>query len=175
LASRFNDFFGRSGTRYIRPRTPDSIEKTCGWLSLILLVCVLAAVFRGRAQWHEIPWQIWVHLASLVLVLVITPVMMWRKRGDDLHRLLGWIWSAAMMVAALVSFNMRFSNQGGFSVIHILSVIVVIGVPVIVISARRRDIEKHRRRARGMVIGALLVAGFFTFPFHRLLGSWLFG
>ena len=27
---------------------------------------------------------------------------------------------------------------------------------------------------RGLVIGALLIAGFFTFPFNRLLGSWLF-
>jgi hypothetical protein len=25
------------------------------------------------------------------------------------------------------------------------------------------------------VVGALLTAGFFTFPFHRMLGSWLFG
>ena len=24
-------------------------------------------------------------------------------------------------------------------------------------------------------VGALLIAGFFTFPFHRLLGHWLFG
>jgi uncharacterized membrane protein len=28
---------------------------------------------------------------------------------------------------------------------------------------------------RGMVTGALLVAGFFTFPFGRMLGAWLFG
>jgi len=28
---------------------------------------------------------------------------------------------------------------------------------------------------RGLIIGALLIAGFFTFPFHRLLGHWLFG
>jgi hypothetical protein len=25
-----------------------------------------------------------------------------------------------------------------------------------------------------MVLGALLIAGFFTFPFNRLLGHWLF-
>jgi uncharacterized membrane protein len=175
LASRINDFLGRTGTRYIRPRTPDIVEKLCGWLSLVLLGCVVAAVIRGRAHWHEIPWQIWVHLAALVIVLMLTPVMMWRKRGDDLHRLLGWIWSAAMITAALVSFGMRTSSDGGFSIIHILSVFVLINVPLIIIAARRRDIEKHRRRSRAMVIGALLVAGFFTFPFNRLLGSWLFG
>ena len=32
----------------------------------------------------------------------------------------------------------------------------------------------HRGSVRGMVTGALLVAGFFTFPFDRMLGHWLF-
>jgi uncharacterized membrane protein len=33
---------------------------------------------------------------------------------------------------------------------------------------------RHRRGVRAMVTGALLIAGFFTFPFDRLLGHWLF-
>ena len=42
-------------------------------------------------------------------------------------------------------------------------------------AARRHDIARHRKIVRGMVTGALLIAGFFTFPFHRLLGQWLLG
>ncbi len=175
MASRINDFFGKTGTRYIRPRTPDMVERVCGGLALVLLGCAVAAVVKGRAHWAEIPWPIWVHLAALLITLSITPVMMWRKRGDDWHRLLGWIWSICLFVAALISFDMRSINHGNFSFIHILSAVTVIGVPVLILSARRRDIARHRRQARSFVIGALLVAGFFTFPFHRLLGSWLFG
>ena len=48
-------------------------------------------------------------------------------------------------------------------------------VPVIVLAARRHDVARHRSAVRGMVLGALLIAGFFTFPFNRLLGQWLFG
>ena len=46
---------------------------------------------------------------------------------------------------------------------------------MIVWRARTHRVAAHRRSIRGIVIGALLVAGFFTFPFDRLLGSWLFG
>jgi uncharacterized membrane protein len=48
-------------------------------------------------------------------------------------------------------------------------------VPVIVISARRHQHAQHRGAVRGMVSGALLIAGFFTFAPDRLLGGWLFG
>jgi uncharacterized membrane protein len=171
LASRVNNFFGKTGTRYIRPRTPDMLEKVCGGLALILLGCVAVAVFKGQAHWDEIPGTVWIHLVSLIIVLALTPIMMLRKRGDDWHRLLGWIWSFCMLVAAGISFVM---TNGRFSIIHILSVIVVVGVPVLVLSARRRDIARHRGQARGFVIGALLIAGFFTFPFGRLLGTWFF-
>jgi uncharacterized membrane protein len=158
--------------RYIRPREPDLLEKICGGLAIVLLCFVFVAVAKGAPHWTEIPWGIWVHLTALIIVLAITPLMMWRKRGDMAHRQLGWLWSICMFVAATASFVM---TGGRFSIIHILSVIVVVGVPVLILSARRRDIARHRGQARGFVIGALLVAGFFTFPFHRLLGTWLFG
>jgi uncharacterized membrane protein len=80
-----------------------------------------------------------------------------------------------MLATALVSFGVRGINQGSFSFIHILSVWTAIQVPIIVWSARAHRIKRHRSAVRGMVTGALLIAGFFTFPFDRLLGHWLFG
>jgi uncharacterized membrane protein len=41
----------------------------------------------------------------------------------------------------------------------------------IVISARGQNIRSHRNTAKNTAVGALLIAGFFTFPFGRLLGS----
>jgi uncharacterized membrane protein len=80
-----------------------------------------------------------------------------------------------MFLTALISLDIRMINRGGFSFIHILSVWTLIQVPIIVWSARTHDVARHRSAVRGMVFGALLIAGFFTFPFNRLLGSWLFG
>ena len=37
------------------------------------------------------------------------------------------------------------------------------------------DYFGQRGQARGFMVGALLVAGFSTFPFNHLLGGWLFG
>ena len=51
----------------------------------------------------------------------------------------------------------------------------MIQVPIIVWNARAHNVRRHRTDVRAMVTGALLIAGFFTFPFNRLLGQWLFG
>ena len=61
-----------------------------------------------------------------------------------------------------------------FSPIAILSVFVMVQVPRVVTHARAHNVARHRGNVRGLVIGALLIAGFFTFPFNRLLGHWLF-
>ena len=74
-----------------------------------------------------------------------------------------------------MTFGIRGLNQGSLSLIHILSAWTLVQVPLIVWAARRHDHRRHRNAVRGMVAGALLIAGIFTFPFDRLLGSWLFG
>jgi uncharacterized membrane protein len=48
-------------------------------------------------------------------------------------------------------------------------------LPLLVWHARRHNHAKHRAAVRGIVTGALLIVGFFTFPFDRLMGEWLFG
>ncbi len=116
-----------------------------------------------------------VHLATILTVLVLTPTILWRRRGDRRHRLLRRIWVGAMALTAVISFGLRFIGHGRFSVIHLLSVFVLIQRPIIVMAARRGDYAKHRKAIRGMAIGTLLIAGSFTFPFGRLLGHWLFG
>jgi uncharacterized membrane protein len=154
---------------------PDRMERVLGWGSLAMLAIMLVALARGRAEWNEIPWAVWPHLATVALALGLTPAILWRRRGDPLHRQLGYAWVTAMASTAVVSFAIRMSNQGGLSFIHLLSVWVLIQVPIIVLSARAGNWRRHRVAVRGMVIGALLIAGFFTLPFDRLLGQWLLG
>jgi uncharacterized membrane protein len=154
---------------------PDRLERILAIGSIVLLAAVLVALIRGRTEWGQVPWQVWPHLVTIVLAVGLTPVMLLRRRGDRRHRMIGWVWVSAMMLTALLSFNLRVTNNGSFSIIHLLSVWTLIQVPIIVWTARTHNVKRHRRAVRGMVIGALLVAGFFTFPFNRLLGRWLFG
>ena len=166
---------GKPRTPYAKSLVPDTYERVLSAGAIVLLGCVVIAMFKGRAQWAEIPPLIWPHLISVVVATALTPVMLLRPRGTRNHRQLGWVWVTAMFSTALLSLFVRNVNHGGFSFIHILSVWTLIQVPIIAWSARKHDITRHRRSVRAMVTGALLVAGFFTFPFDRLLGQWLFG
>lgn len=162
-------------TTRANPFAPDTLERVLAAAAAALLLTVIVALVKGHAQWSIVPLNIWLHIATVMLALILTPVMLLRRRGDRFHRQLGWVWATAMLLTALISFDMRYTNRGGFSFIHILSAWTLIQVPIIVWSARTHNVVRHRRSVRGMVIGALLIAGFFTFPFNRLLGHWLFG
>ncbi|WP_426167828.1 DUF2306 domain-containing protein [Sandarakinorhabdus sp. DWP1-3-1] len=151
--------------------------------SLMLLAAAVIAVLRGQAQWDRVPPLVWVHLATILAATALTPMMLLRRKGTMSHRTLGYVWVGAMLLTAVTSL---FFNTGGrpgnmgvftgdFSFIHILSVWVLLQVPLIAVRARRHEVMRHEASVRGMVIGALLIAGFFTFPFQRMLGSWLFG
>jgi len=154
---------------------PDRFDRILSGAALLLLAFVLTALWRGRSEWGEVPAVVWGHIATILLAIVLTPVMLLRPRGDRLHRRLGWIWAGSMALTAILTFWIRGLNQGSLGVIHILSAWTLIQVPLIVWNARAHNHRKHRSSVRGMVAGALLIAGFFTFPFDRLLGHWLFG
>ncbi|WP_235054330.1 DUF2306 domain-containing protein [Novosphingobium lindaniclasticum] len=154
---------------------PDRLERVLGLLALIMLFFIIAALLRGMSEWARVPAIVWLHLATILVALVLTPVLLWRRRGDARHRLYGYVWSGAMMLTALDSLFIHMGGPGRFSLIHVLSLFTLVMVPMLVLAARRHDAVRHRRTVRGLIIGALLVAGFFTFPFDRLLGHWLFG
>lgn len=158
-----------------KPITPDRYERLLAVGAIVLLAFVLVALARGYREWGHVPVRIWPHVVTIVIALALTPLMLLRRRGDRLHRLFGAIWMLAMLGTALLSFRIQAIRPGHFSWIHLLSVFVTVMVPYSWWSARTHRIAVHRRTVRGMVTGALLIAGFFTFPFDRLLGHWLFG
>jgi len=154
---------------------PERIDRLLSAGAVILFVAAVAAILRGHDQWRMVPALIWLHLATILVATALTPVMLLRVRGDRRHRTIGKLWIVAMLATAICSLFIHVSGPGRFSVIHLLSFWTLVQVPLIWWTARHHDVARHRRAVHGMVIGALLVAGFFTFPFHRLLGTWLFG
>ena len=149
-------------------------DRLVGWLALALLGATLVAIVRGHDRWAMATPAVWAHLLLVVMVLALTPVMLWRAKGTTSHRVLGWVWAMSMMLAAAISFDIRLTRGGGFSVIHLLSLWVLFAVPRLIWRARRHEVGKHRQIVRGLSIFALLVAGSFTFGFHRMLSVWMF-
>lgn len=164
-------------TKHAQPLSlaPDVLDQVIGMGALLLLAAILTALFHGRAEWVNVPAAVWAHLFCAMLAVVLTPVMLWRRRGDAMHRTLGYIWVVAMTATAAFSLLVRQINAGHFSTIHILSIGTLLVLPLVIWSARTHNIGLHRRTIRGMALGALLGSGALTFNIHRMLGHWLYG
>lgn len=154
---------------------PNLIERLLAFGALVLLAVVLVALGKGYASWGRISSLVWLHLLTIVVSLALTPILLLQRRGGRRHRVLGYVWVAAMTLTAALSFGIRDSNHGGLSAIHILSAVTLTQAPMLAWHAHRHNVIAHRITVQWMVAGALLIAGFFTFPFGRMLGRWLLG
>lgn len=152
----------------------DAFERVLAGAAAVILAAAVTALVRGRGEWAQVPPIIWLHIATVLVALALTPVILLRRRGDRRHRLLGRIWSVAMIGTALLSLGVTASRPGHWSWIHLLSAYVLLQTPILWWTARTHQVARHRRAVRAMTTGALVIAGAFTFPFGRLLGHWLF-
>jgi len=117
-----------------------------------------------------------IHLTAALVGLVLGAVQLARRKGTPSHRLIGRVWVAAMVVAAVSSFWIESITRGhGFSYIHILSVWTLIALTVALIAIRRRNVRLHRGFMIGSYVG-LLVAGLGAVAVPgRVLYVFLFG
>jgi uncharacterized membrane protein len=157
-------------------------NRNLAWATAALLAVMLAAMARGAAEFPRLPALVQVHLLAMVVIMALTVPMLLQPKGTARHRLFGRCWAGLMFGNALLTlfFNAGSSASGGvfagdFSPIHAISLFVLVMVPVAVLRARRHDVRGHEGSIRGLVIGSLLVAGFFTLPFGRVMGTWLLG
>jgi uncharacterized membrane protein len=126
-----------------------------------------AGMIAGRAV--ALP----VHLVGALIALPLGAFVLWRPKGTATHKMLGRLWVAVMMVVAISSYWLR-TLSGGFSFIHLLSVLTIVSLPLGIMQARRGNIPAHLRAMRGVYIG-LVVAGLFALAPQRTLGGMLFG
>lgn len=121
------------------------------------------------------PLIIQAHAFSAIAAFALGPIALLRKRRDIWHKTAGYVWVMLMFSTALTS--MFFSESpmlGPFSVIHILSVITLLGLTYGMRAALRRDFAAHGRAMRALYVQALIIPGVFTFlPGRRMTA--LFG
>jgi len=129
----------------------------------------------GQLEIHSLadaPWYVLAHLLfALVAVLLGTTVLL-RRKGDFTHKALGWCWASLMLTAAVSSFFIQ--ARGRFSLIHILSVVILVTVPLGVVHIRRKRVQRHRYTMASAFAG-LIIAGVFTLLPYRMLGQLVFG
>jgi uncharacterized membrane protein len=122
------------------------------------------------------PPVVLVHAACALVALLLGGYQLYSYKGTPSHRVLGYVWVSLMMTVAFSSFWIHGIRQfGDFSLIHLLSLYVAIGLPFAVLAARRGNVNRHRISMQSFYIGGLIVAGILTLAPGRLLGQLVFG
>lgn len=122
---------------------------------------------------RELTFPIAIHLAAVLPAVAVGLAQLILPKGTRWHKALGWAWVAAMAVAALSSFWIFGINNDGFSVIHLLSVFVLLNLAAAIWSIRRGHVSAHRKFMVGTLLG-LLGAGAGALAPGRFLHQLLF-
>lgn len=116
-----------------------------------------------------------IHAGAAMLSFVLGTLVLLLKKGTRLHKGMGRVWVALMVVVALSSFLITEVKMfGPYSLIHALSLFTLAGLVQAVRAIRRGDVKAHRAAMIGLYGGALILAGAFTLVPGRRMHAVLF-
>jgi uncharacterized membrane protein len=116
------------------------------------------------------------HAFAAMAAFALGLVQLAAPKGTLPHRSLGWIW-VALMVAVSVSafFIHEIRLWDPWSPIHLLAIFTLVMLPLAVLHARRHATQRHRNAMISIFLGALVIAGLFTFLPGRIMHAVAFG
>ncbi|GAB5349035.1 DUF2306 domain-containing protein [Alteriqipengyuania sp. 357] len=154
------------------------VKSLIGAAGTLMTLAAAIALFKGLTglapddgRYHN-P-AIAIHLATVVPALPLGAYLLLSPKGTPLHKMLGKVWVALMVVTAIAITFVRGGSD--FSWIHIFVPYTLLGAWQVVSTARKGQIAKHRRQITQMYLGALIIPGLFSFLPSRLMGMWLLG
>ena len=122
------------------------------------------------------PAVIQIHAFAALGAFALGALQLAAPKGTIPHRTIGWVWAGLMLAVVVSSFFIHTIRLWGpFSPIHLLSILTLALLPLAVWRARQHDVRKHRRAMLGLFVGALVIAGIFTFLPGRIMHEVLFG
>ena len=111
-----------------------------------------------------------VHAFAAMSALVLGIVQLVAPKGTLPHRTIGWTWVGLMALIAVSSFWIHGIRMiGPFSPIHALSIFTLVMLPLAVLHARGHRVMEHRKAMISIFVGALIIAGAFTFLPGRIM------
>jgi uncharacterized membrane protein len=122
------------------------------------------------------PFAIQLHAFAAMSAFVLGIVQFSAPKGTLPHRTIGWIWVCIMVLVAGSSFWVHeLKIWGTWSPIHLLAIFTLVMLPVGVWYARHHNVIGHRSTMIGIFLGALVIAGLFTFVPGRIMHTVAFG
>jgi uncharacterized membrane protein len=117
-----------------------------------------------------------IHAFAAIAAFGLGIVQLTAPKGTLRHRAIGWIWVVLLAMVALSSFFIHeIKLIGPFSPIHLLSIFTLVMLPLALAHARRHEVQRHRKAMTSIFIGALVIAGAFTFLPGRIMHAVVFG
>lgn len=121
------------------------------------------------------PIAVQIHVATVLPAAVLGAFILLNRKGTPAHRLLGKVWMVLMGITSLSSFFIHGINLfHGFSPIHLISILVLVGIWRSIAAARAGNIRSHRGWVIGMYVGGIVVAGLFTLVPGRIMHAVVF-
>ena len=128
--------------------------------------------------------DIQLHWATVTVAFLAGLLQLVLSKGGPRHRRVGRVYAAMMITTAVAAFFIRspapdapsgYLSLTGMSPIHLFVPLTLVTVTLGVLAARRADIRAHKRHMIGSFLGALVIAGAFTFLPGRRMHLLFFG
>lgn len=120
------------------------------------------------------PLHIQIHALAALGALGLGLVQFAAPKGTIPHRTLGYVWVGLMLTVAGTAYFIRETN-GGFSLLHLLIPVTVVGVIWLSFLARKGNVKRHRFTALMLMVTALGIPGAATLMPGRLMHLVVFG
>jgi uncharacterized membrane protein len=126
------------------------------------------------------PLAVRFHVATVVpAALIGTWLIFFSRKGAPFHRALGYTYLVLMTITAVSTLWVhQLMPNGpflGFSPIHLLIPLVLVGVYNAIQGARTHNVMRHRAAMLSVYIGGILIAGGFTLFPGRIMHAVVFG
>jgi len=116
------------------------------------------------------------HAFAAMAAFALGLVQLAAPKGTIPHRAIGWAWVALMAMVAVTAFVIHeIRLWGPWSPIHLLAIYTLIMLPLAVLHARKHRVVNHRNAMISIFVGALIIAGAFTFLPGRVMHAVAFG
>jgi uncharacterized membrane protein len=117
-----------------------------------------------------------IHAFAAMAAFALGIVQLGAPKGTLPRRTIGWIWVCLTLVVSITAFFIhQLRLWGPWSPIHLLAIFTLMMLPIAVLAARHHAVERHRRGMIGIFVGALVIAGLFTFLPGRIMHAVAFG
>jgi uncharacterized membrane protein len=128
----------------------------------------------------QAPFAVQFHVATVLpAALIGTWQIFFSRKGSPLHRVMGWVYVALMIVTALstlwVHQLMPHGPFFGLSPIHLFIPLTFVGFYNALRGAMTHDLPRHRYAMLGVYFGGILIAGGLTLLPGRIMHAVVFG